>query len=68
MEIINGFIKAVEGIIQTSGFATLQWQNYVMIGVSIVLLYLAIHKQYEPLLLLPIAFGMLLEYNSGNQI
>ena len=60
MEIINGFIKAVEGIIQTSGFATLQWQNYVMIGVSIVLLYLAIHKQYEPLLLLPIAFGMLL--------
>ena len=60
MEIINGFLKAVEGIIQTSGFATLQWQNYVMIGVSIVLLYLAIHKQYEPLLLLPIAFGMLL--------
>lgn len=60
MEIINGFLKAVEGIIQASGFATLQWQNYVMIGVSIVLFYLAIHKQYEPLLLLPIAFGMLL--------
>ena len=60
MEIINGFIDAVIGLIQTSGLLTLQWQNYVMIGVSIVLLYLAIHKQYEPLLLLPIAFGMLL--------
>ncbi len=60
MEIINGFLQAVQGIIETSGLMTLQWQNYVMIGVSIVLLYLAIHKQYEPLLLLPIAFGMLL--------
>ncbi len=60
MEIINGFLKAVQGILETSGLMTLQWQNYVMIGVSIVLLYLAIHKQYEPLLLLPIAFGMLL--------
>lgn len=60
MEIINGFCKAVEGIISSSGITQLNWQNYVMIGISIVLLYLAIKKQYEPLLLLPIAFGMLL--------
>lgn len=60
MEILQGFVDAVNGIIQSSGLFTLNWQNYVMIGISIVLLYLAIKKQYEPLLLLPIAFGMLL--------
>lgn len=60
MEIIQGFIDAVVGIIQSSGLMTLNWQNYTMIAVSIILMYLAIKKQYEPLLLLPIAFGMLL--------
>ncbi len=43
-----------------SGFAAMTWQQGVMILVSFVLLYLAIHKKFEPLLLLPIAFGMLL--------
>lgn len=60
MEILQGFADAVVGIFEGSGLSTLNWQNYVMIGISIVLLYLAIKKQYEPLLLLPIAFGMLL--------
>lgn len=60
MEILQGFVDAVVGIFEDSGLLTLNWQNYVMIGISIVLLYLAIKKQYEPLLLLPIAFGMLL--------
>ena len=60
MDIINGFIDSIKGIINTSGFVSNPWQNYVMILVSIVLIYLAIKKQYEPLLLLPIAFGMLL--------
>ncbi|HHT62012.1 MAG: sodium ion-translocating decarboxylase subunit beta [Paludibacteraceae bacterium] len=36
------------------------WRNFVMLGVACLLLYLAIVKQFEPLLLLPIAFGMLL--------
>ena len=36
------------------------WRNVIMIAVACVLIYLAIVKQYEPLLLLPIAFGMLL--------
>ncbi len=36
------------------------WKSLVMIAISCVLMYLAIAKQYEPLLLLPIAFGMLL--------
>ena len=36
------------------------WKNLIMIGLSFVLVYLAIHKKFEPLLLLPIAIGMLL--------
>ena len=45
---------------QTMGFMNIDWQQLVMLFVSFFLLYLAIKKQYEPLLLLPIAFGMLL--------
>ena len=36
------------------------WKNFVMLGIGCFLLYLAIKKGYEPLLLLPIAFGMIL--------
>lgn len=43
-----------------SGLANGSWANYVMILVSFVLFYLAIVKKFEPLLLLPIAFGMFL--------
>ena len=43
-----------------SGLANGHWSNYVMILVSFVLFYLAIVKKFEPLLLLPIAFGMFL--------
>ncbi len=60
MEIINGFFNALQGLLDDSGIMDLVWQNYVMIGITFVLFYLAIKKQYEPLLLLPIAFGMLL--------
>jgi len=42
------------------GFAAMTWQEGVMILVSFVLIYLALKKGFEPLLLLPIAFGMLL--------
>ena len=45
---------------EESGFASLTWQSLVMIILACVLLYLAIAKKFEPLLLLPIAFGMLL--------
>ena len=44
----------------TSFFVGEGWKNAVMILIACVLLYLAIKKEYEPLLLLPIAFGMLL--------
>nr|WP_319488460.1 sodium ion-translocating decarboxylase subunit beta [uncultured Caproiciproducens sp.] len=60
MVILNEFLKSIKSIILSSGFATNDWRNYVMIGISCVLIYLAIKKQFEPLLLLPIAFGMLL--------
>ena len=53
-------ITSIVEIFQTSGFAALSWQNWVMIAIAFVLLYLAIVKKFEPLLLLPIAFGMLL--------
>ena len=47
-------------LLQQTAFFNLTWGNYVMILVACVFLYLAIAKGYEPLLLLPIAFGMLL--------
>lgn len=53
-------LETLQGILGESGFAGLQWQNVVMFIVSFILLYLAIKKEFEPLLLLPIAFGMLL--------
>jgi len=46
--------------IQDTGFFNFTWQGGVMIGIACLLLYLAIVKKFEPLLLLPIAFGMLL--------
>lgn len=44
---------------KTTGFATLSGGNWIMILVSFVFIYLAIAKDYEPLLLLPIGFGIL---------
>ena len=59
---MQGFLDAVTGIANESGFVGL-FENpgyLIMIIIACVLLYLAIVKQFEPLLLLPIAFGMLL--------
>lgn len=53
-------LGTLQNLVATSGIAALTWQQAVMILVSCVLLYLAIVKQFEPMLLLPIAFGMLL--------
>ena len=56
MQIVNALIE----LFNQSNFVNLPWQNWVMIGVSFFFLYLAIVKKFEPLLLIPIAFGMLL--------
>ncbi|MDI9500033.1 MAG: sodium ion-translocating decarboxylase subunit beta [Bacillota bacterium] len=54
------FLDAIKTLLQDSGFADITWQHCVMIFLACVLVYLAIVKKFEPLLLLPIAFGMLL--------
>ncbi len=54
------FLGVLEGLWASSGFAALGWQQAVMLVVSFGLLYLAIVKKFEPMLLLPIAFGMML--------
>ena len=56
-EKVSGFFEEM-GIVQF--FVGEGWKNAVMIGIGCFLLFLAIVKKYEPLLLLPIAFGMLL--------
>lgn len=57
---MNMIIHTLENLAAQTAFANLYWGNYVMILVACVFLYLAIKKGYEPLLLVPIAFGMLL--------
>jgi oxaloacetate decarboxylase beta subunit len=54
------FFGIIEDLYLQSSFDTLTIHNIIMIAVSLLLIYLAIRKEYEPLLLLPIAFGMLL--------
>ena len=54
--IANVFVN----LAKQTAFANIGWRNYVMIVVALVFLYLAIAKDFEPLLLVPIAFGMLL--------
>ncbi len=62
MEFITEILK---GIWESSGLVLLHWQNAVMILVSVIFLYLAIVKKFEPLLLVPIAFGILLANMPG---
>lgn len=53
-------LDTLQNLLNQTGFMNLEWGNYVMILVALVLLYLAIGKGFEPLLLVPISFGMLL--------
>ena len=57
---MDGFMRALISVWTDSGFSNLTWENCVMILVGLVLLYLSIAKEYEPLLLLPIAFGCIM--------
>ena len=65
MEMIKDLVI---GLWESSGLALLTWQNAVMLLVSCVLLYFAIAKKCEPLLLVPIAFGILLANLPGAGI
>ena len=61
---------ALSGLWQTSGvfYFLSDPKALIMVGIACVLLYLAIVKQFEPLLLLPIAFGMLLTNLLGSEV
>lgn len=52
--------EVIYNFIQSMGIVNIDWRQIIMIVISCVLLYLAIAKGFEPLLLVPIAFGMLL--------
>ena len=54
------FGQVLKDLWKSTGFVSAEWQQFVMLGVACVLVYLAIVKKFEPLLLLPIAFGMFL--------
>ena len=54
------YLESIGRLAGTSGFAGLTWGHIVMLIIALVLLYLAIGKGFEPLLLVPIAFGCLL--------
>ncbi len=65
-------MEAIINFLQQTGFYMLSlgsnWQTVLMVAIACVLLYLAIVKKFEPLLLLPIAFGMLLTNLIGAEV
>ncbi len=72
MEILHGVWGAIVDIFANSGYAFFftdgGWKNLVMLLVSFVFLYLGIKKGFEPLLMIPIAFGMLLANIPGANL
>lgn len=58
--LLVNFGEILGNLYKDMGFVQGNWQNYVMLLISFVLMYLAIVKKFEPMLLLPIAFGMFL--------
>ncbi len=65
---IDVFLNTISDLWQESAFCNITWQQGVMLLISFVLMYLAIVKQYEPMLLLPIAFGMALTNIPGAEL
>jgi len=61
-------LDAIVRFLQSTGIAQFDWRNFIMIIVACVLLYLAIGRKFEPLLLIPIAMGMLLSNLFGSQV
>ncbi|MCD8124487.1 MAG: sodium ion-translocating decarboxylase subunit beta [Lachnospiraceae bacterium] len=57
---MGNIAQTIVNLLEQTAFANLYWGNYVMIIVACIFLYLAIGRGFEPLLLVPIAFGMLL--------
>ncbi len=57
---LSEFINTIKDLTLSSGFVQGNWKDFLMIGIACLLIYMAVVKKYEPLLLLPISFGMLL--------
>ncbi len=57
---MNYIVETLGNLVQQTAFFGLSWGNYLMIIIALVFMYLAIARDYEPLLLVPISFGMLL--------
>jgi oxaloacetate decarboxylase beta subunit len=53
-------VESLYGLIEQSGFWNISWQQGVMLLISLLLLYLGIFRKFEPLLMVPIGFGVLL--------
>ena len=72
MEILQGVWGAIVDILQNSGYAYFfspdGWKNLVMIFIAFFFLFLGIKKGFEPLLMIPIAFGMLLANIPGANL
>ena len=62
------FIATISELLSKSGYATISLHQLIMLLISCILLYLGIVKKYEPLLLIPIAFGMLLVNLPGSNL
>ena len=57
---MNTIFESLQQFFQYTGFASFTWQHGVMILIGILFIYLAIKKDWEPLLLIPIGFGMII--------
>ena len=68
---MNTIFESLQQFLQYTGFANMTFQHVVMIFIGIVFIYLAIKKDWEPLLLIPIGFGMIIgniPFTEGLQI
>ena len=68
---MNTIIESLQQFLQYTGFANMTWQHLVMIGIGIAFITVAIVKDWEPLLLVPIGFGMIIgniPFTEGLQI
>ena len=57
---MNTIFESLQQFLQYTGFANMTFQHVVMIFIGILFIYLAIKKDWEPLLLIPIGFGMII--------
>ncbi len=68
---MNTIFESLQQFLQYTGFANMTWQHLVMIGIGIAFITVAIVKDWEPLLLVPIGFGMIIgniPFTEGLQI